>query len=50
MATSLEVVAFDWPLFNSSVTALYGFLDQRARELKNKEIQDANKRGGDVKY
>ena len=30
--------------------ALYGFLDQRARELKNKEIQDANKRGGDVKY
>ncbi len=50
MATSLEVTALHWPLVNSAITGLYGFLDQRARELGNQEVQDAKKRGTDVKY
>jgi hypothetical protein len=50
MATSFEVGALHWPLRNSAITALYGFLDQRARQLADQEAQDAKKRGTDVKY
>ena len=50
MATSFEVGALHWPLMNSTITALYGFLDQRARQLADQEVQDAKKRGTDVKY
>jgi len=49
-ATSFTVVAFDWPLITSGANALYAFLDQRGRELANKEAQDAKKRGGELKY
>ncbi len=49
-AIGLEVAAFNWPLVASSANALYGFLDERARELSNKDAQDAKKRGSDVKY
>ncbi len=50
MSNSFEVSALHWPLVNSAITGLYGFLDQRARELGNQEVQDAKKRGTDVKY
>jgi len=50
ITTSFEVGAFHWPLMNSAITALYGFLDQRSRQLADQEVQHAKKRGTDVKY
>ena len=50
MSNCFEVSAVHYPLMNSAITALYGFLDQRARQLADQEVQDAKKRGTDVKY
>jgi hypothetical protein len=47
MTNSFEVSAIDWPLYRAG--ALNAFIDQRARELASKEIQDAKKQGGDLK-
>jgi hypothetical protein len=48
MTNSFEVSAIDWPLYHTGLMALNAFLDQRARELASKEIQDAKKQGGDL--
>jgi hypothetical protein len=45
-----EMSAVHYPLMNRAITALYGFLGQRARQLADQEVQDAKKRGTDVKY
>jgi hypothetical protein len=46
MTQGMQVVAAHWPLLISATNAMYAFMDQKAKEMADKQMNDAKKAGG----
>jgi hypothetical protein len=49
MATGMEVAAYHYPLIISATNAMYAFIDHKAQQFQDQQLEQAKKRGG-VKF
>jgi len=50
LAAQLAISVTDYPLYNNGTNATYAWLDQLRKQIASKQVDDAKKRGGAIKY